>query len=1239
MSADPNRCPGCGALQPATAPEGLCPRCLMRPPMTGDTPGPADADATTVPATTGPGHSLEPTPGDPDATEAHLSETVAQTAPVPSDATSDWTPDPNEPTGTAGGSGAARDLVPGATVRYFGDYELQKELGRGGMGVVYKARQVSLNRSVALKMIKAGALADEAELRRFRNEAEAVALLDHAGIVPVYEVGEHNGQNYFSMKLVEGGNLAEQLLTLQANPRAAATLLAQTAEAVHHAHMRGILHRDLKPANILVDSQGHPHVTDFGLAKLIESDVELTASGAIMGTPSYMSPEQATGRRASITTATDIYGLGAILYALLTGEAPFGGDSLIDTLQAVKERPPVSPRSLSANVPRDLETICLKCLEKDPRRRYTSAQALADDLRSWLDSRPIAARRVGPAERAWLWCKRKPAVAALAAAVVLAALGGTAAVIVVQTRANRLLEKNNLDLQASNTKLAEQRARAQERETQAIDAVKRFGDAIEGEKELKNNPTLDSLRKRLLNEPLAFFKDLRARLQSDSDTTSESLARLAHASFDLGKLTAQIGDKQNALIAYREALPILQKLADANPADTELQRDLAKSYNSVGLVLDEIGKTDEGLKALDSALAIRQKLADANPTVAAFQLAVVSTHQNIGLILIGKRKPAEALKTDMAQLAILQKLADANPADRGIQSTLANCYQSMGLNLRFTGKLPEALDVHRSAEVILRKLADAEPTVNEHQSHLARCQVDIGILLRDLGKTAEAMKVHESALAISQKLADANPTVTGYQDELAGKYANMGVLFARSGKPAEAQNAFLSALKIRQKLADANPTVRDFQGALAGSHDNLGIMLRQSGKTDEARKAGELALAIRRRLVRERPDSPGFMSALGANLNNLGLIDLEAGRFEEASVWFREAIEWQRKALAPNPSNPEYRHFLANHLHNLGNAQREQKKLSDAIAAHREAIRLNPNLASAHYQLGNSLHDQGKMSEAIAEYREAIRLKPDANDFRYNLSNIFLELGKPDEAITELREVIRLAPGFAEAHCNLGHALKAKGEHAESLAEFRRGHELGSKRPGWHYPSREWVAEAERAAAIARRLPAVLKGEDKPGDAAEGLAFAQLCYDSGRYAAAARLWADALAADAKLADDRQAAHRYNAACAAALAASGAGKDERSPDDTARAKLRQKALEWLKAELAVWEKLLKSGPPDAKAFIVQTLKHWQEDTDLAGVRGDKGIEALPEADRAAWRALWADVSAVLEKARVAVKAEK
>jgi WD40 repeat protein len=337
---------------------------------------------------------------------------------------SDETRDSSSP---AQANGELDDLPRGTKVHYFGDYELSRVLGRGGMGVVYRARQVSLNRPVALKMIKAGVLADGEELRRFQNEAEAVALLDHAGIVPIYEVGEHDGQRYFSMKLVNGGSLAERLSAYRDEPKAAARLLADVAEAVHHAHIRGILHRDLKPANILVDNQGQPHVTDFGLARKVEGDSELTASGAILGTPSYMAPEQASGKRGSITMATDVYGLGAILYATLTGRAPFAGDSVIDTLTMVRERPPDPPRKSNAEVPRDLEVICLKCLAKDPRRRYSSAQALADDLRAWLSARPIAARPVGPAERARLWCRRRPAVAGLSALLVVVALAGLAA--------------------------------------------------------------------------------------------------------------------------------------------------------------------------------------------------------------------------------------------------------------------------------------------------------------------------------------------------------------------------------------------------------------------------------------------------------------------------------------------------------------------------------------------------------------------------------------------------------------------------------------------------------------------------------------------------------------------------------------------------------------------------------------------------------------------------------------------
>ncbi len=357
-----------------------------------------------------------------------------------SDTTQAYIPGADEPTGSfdnAGQGSSSRDaagrkkaLPPGTNVRYFGDYLLEKELGRGGMGVVYRARQVSLNRPVALKMVKAGLLADDAELRRFQNEAEAVALLDHPGIVPVYEVGEHEGQRYFSMKLIVGSNLAEKLASYRDDHRAIVALMIETADALQHAHMRGILHRDLKPANILIDTHGHPHITDFGLAKLMESDDELTASGAILGTPAYMSPEQAAGRRGAITLATDVYGLGAILYALVTGKAPFGGESVIDTLDAVRSRMPEPPSKRNAKIPRDLELICLKCLEKNPADRYPTAGALADDLGRWAAGEPVSVRAAGVVERIAKWARRKPTLAAAYSlgllAVLLGGLGGAA---------------------------------------------------------------------------------------------------------------------------------------------------------------------------------------------------------------------------------------------------------------------------------------------------------------------------------------------------------------------------------------------------------------------------------------------------------------------------------------------------------------------------------------------------------------------------------------------------------------------------------------------------------------------------------------------------------------------------------------------------------------------------------------------------------------------------------------------
>src|SRR6476620_7652270 len=312
-----------------------------------------------------------------------------------------------------------------------GDYELLEEVGRGGQGVVFRARQKSLNRTVALKVIGLGHWATEAHLKRFRLEAEAAASLEHPGIVPIHEVGERDGSCYFSMKFIEGGQLDEVVKQTPMSIRQAAELIAKVARTVHYAHEHGILHRDIKPGNILLDQKGEPHLTDFGLARLIESESTVTRTLEVLGTPSYMAPEQAVGNNAKLTSATDVYGLGAVLYQLLTSHPPFAGGTTYETIKLLLETEPRPPRLWNAKVDRDLSTICLKCLDKDPQRRYSSALALAEDLERWLKHEPVRARRTGVLARGKKWLQRNPTAAGIA--VLSLALMAAVGVIVWKT--------------------------------------------------------------------------------------------------------------------------------------------------------------------------------------------------------------------------------------------------------------------------------------------------------------------------------------------------------------------------------------------------------------------------------------------------------------------------------------------------------------------------------------------------------------------------------------------------------------------------------------------------------------------------------------------------------------------------------------------------------------------------------------------------------------------------------------
>jgi serine/threonine protein kinase/Tfp pilus assembly protein PilF len=390
-------CRKCGAKIFSDAPEGLCARCVLK-------------IALAIPADAVVGGDLS----------AVASANADDPGPVN---------DPFRDETDAAAAGHNKKTVRAAELLgELGDYELLEEVGRGGQGVVFRARQKSLNRTVALKVISLGQWASKAHLKRFRREAEAAASLEHPGIVPIHEVGERDGSCYFSMKFVEGGQLDEVVRRTPMSIRQAVELIAKVGRTVHYAHEHGILHRDIKPGNILLDQKGEPHLTDFGLAQLVETESTMTRTLEVLGTPSYMAPEQAVGNNAAISSATDVYGLGAVIYQLLTGQPPFAGGTTYETIKLLLETEPRPPRLLNPKVDRDLSTICLKCLEKDPKRRYSSALALAEDLERWLKHEPILARHTGIFIRGRKWMRRNPTSALLAASLI--ALAATAGWIV-----------------------------------------------------------------------------------------------------------------------------------------------------------------------------------------------------------------------------------------------------------------------------------------------------------------------------------------------------------------------------------------------------------------------------------------------------------------------------------------------------------------------------------------------------------------------------------------------------------------------------------------------------------------------------------------------------------------------------------------------------------------------------------------------------------------------------------------
>jgi serine/threonine protein kinase len=755
-------------------------------------------------------------------------------------------------------------------------YEVQEELGRGGMGVVYRAWHVKLKRLVALKMVQAGSTARVQELTRFRAEAEAGARLQHPNIVQVFDVGEACDPGghpcpYLALEYVDGGSLAQQLAGAPQPAGEAATLVETLARAMHYAHEQGVIHRDLKPANVLLAFSGRsesgagqasaallserplneaiPKITDFGLAKQLDGDTGQTQSGAVLGTPSYMAPEQSGGPCESVGPRTDVYGLGAILYEMLTGRPPFRGTSVVETLEQVRHQEPVPPRRLQPKVPRDLETITLKCLEKDPARRYGSALDLADDLLRFRKGEPTRARPAGAVERLGRWCRRNPAVAGLAGALAATLVVGNVVAIGLYRNAEyqRRLAMQNLH--------------------DASQAVHDHFVTL-SETHLANEPGTQALQKQLREAALAYFT--RFAEQNHDDPALQWQA--AEAYYWVAANNRDLGATDRALEAVQEAVARFERLGRANPKDVLTQRFLGNSYNLRGVLESSMGRFEAALQSYQRARMVRDEVAAVHPEAVALQRDAAATRHNLGLLRYRMHHSTEALAAYQDALELFENLASGRRNDANLQRDLALCHSNLGvLYLEQLDRSAEALHAQQQALAVRQGLAQAYPAVREYQEDLAASHNNLGRVYQEMGgHLEEARQAFQEALTLRERLARANQDAVTPQVNLADTYTNLGGVQARTGRAADALHSLGLALAVRKRLAQSDKTNLLLQRAWATAWHNLGTLHDDLGQKDDAIRCHQQALAMRSQLAQEHPSDPNLPGEIHVSQCELG---------------------------------------------------------------------------------------------------------------------------------------------------------------------------------------------------------------------------------------------------------------------------------------------------------------------------------------------------------------------------------
>ncbi len=1188
----PDPCPSCGATRPASSLGGPCPRCRVGPEPDDESPTVWQAEeiGTTI---------------DRSGPEGVLEVLAASVGPVPRVLLRDTDTGAEPPVFRPSSPEMPEPGDRPPRLRLLG------EIARGGMGAVLKGRDEDLGRDLAVKVLLEKHRDDPELVRRFVEEAQIGGQLQHPGVVPIYELGTFADRRpYFSMKLVKGQTLAG-LLAARPSPAEGLPrflgIFEHVCQTVAYAHARGVIHRDLKPSNVMVGAFGEVQVMDWGLAKVLRrggaeddvragrpaepetvvatarssggADSDQSRAGSAMGTPSYMAPEQARGEVEAIDERADVFALGSILCELLTGRPAFVGRSQGEILRkaARGETADALARLAAGGIDDGLVGLARACLEAEAEDRPRDAGAVSERVAAHLagvQERLRKAELASVEERA----RRRMTTVAAAAAVVLIAAGAGGLAWARSQRAGRV-----------------------ERTTRAVDGALADASRLAGE---ANGERGDPVKWAAALDAARRAEGLLAQGEADEPLRRRVAGRVA-----------ELEARRHEVEADRKFLDILEAIrAEAGRAGDLRRTDVAyaAAFRAAGLDIDSVdpsaagkwvrGRTapDELIAYLDDWIWARDK---ASRPEAAWRRLVDA---------------ARSADDDPWRDALRAKLAARDETAAAVFHALADDARSLDAQpaaslLLLARQLTNVGDAVR-AEAVLRRAWRRFP--GDFWVNIGLADVPgqgAGTPQQLYPRATEAVRFLTAAVAI-------RPDSALARGELGWALIASG---DRAGAVAECREAV--------RLAPDSASTRVWLGYalnVSGDLDGAEAAFREAMLLDQEDAWGPANLAA---VLRQKKDPAGALAALRQAIElapglarfrlELGDTLREAGDRPGATEAYREATRLQ----------PDY----AEAYSKLGFELYESRDPAGAARAYAEAARLEPRYARHHMNLSVNLLQLGDTAGAVAEGARAVELDPGYAHARFILANALTDAGDLAGAAASYREAARIRADFAEAYCNLSRVLRRQGEFAGALLAIREGHKFGTKQPDWPYPSAQWLAQCERFARLADRLPEVLGGRAEPADNAERLDFATMAVETRRFAAAARLEGEALAADPKLAADPRRVHRYNAACAAALAGCGQGKDDPKPDDSARDALRLRALGWLRDDLDSWAKLLESDPK-AAATTAQRLRFWRTDPDLAGVRDPEALAKLPEAERADWRNLWDELDRLLKSAEAKSK---